>query len=308
MKYLAFGYIFNHQDGGMQDLKGVFDTSGEAIVQVERSAKENLRDCTYLGEVVQVDGDNLTIIAHYEGRSSRDFQIDSYRWLSHAEWQAEDPIFRKGFLVMTCLIGVEHDGVVYMGADSITLSGWSKDIIAGQKIFKHSGLIFAFGGNPRMAQIIKYLTPLPHFLKPSQVTRSDDEAVVVMHVIEPIRKALKEHGYTSSENGQEQGASFLVGFNGKVWSVDNAFQLHRSSRKMCAMGVGDDHALGALYATLERYREWDADIVEGAILQSVDDCCGTEQRRGGAVRGGEADGRGIERDRAGIFSGNIEEV
>lgn len=179
---------------------------------------------------------------------------------------------------MTCLIGVEHDGVVYMGADSIRLNGWSKDIIAEQKIYKCDGLIFAFGGNPRMSQIIKYLTPLKLLPQSSGV---DDEAYLVLHVIEPIRKALKEYGYTSTENGQEQGASFLVGFNGKVWAVDNSFQVCRSARKMCAMGVGDDHVMGALYATLSQFETW----TETAIIEAIKHALATAEALNSGVAG-----------------------
>lgn len=170
---------------------------------------------------------------------------------------------------MTCLIGVEHEGVVYMGADSITLNGWSKDVIAQRKIFKRGNLMFAFGGNPRMAQIIQYLAHLPPHLAPVSPTLQDDEEQLVMHVIEPIRKALKEYGYTSTDNGQEQGASFLVGFNGKIWEVHNAFQVCRSSRKMCAMGVGGDHALGALWATLSQFETWTETAITEAMKHAL---------------------------------------
>lgn len=166
---------------------------------------------------------------------------------------------------MTCIIGVEHDGVVYMGADSIGLNGWGKDVIAQQKIFVRGNLIFACAGSPRMAQIIRYLTPI-NFLRQSA---GDDEEYLVTHVIETIRMSLREHGYTSTENGQEQGASFLMGYNGKVYEVQNAYQLCRSSRKMCAMGVGDSYALGALYSTLNQFETWTETAITEAMKHAM---------------------------------------
>lgn len=167
---------------------------------------------------------------------------------------------------MTCIIGVEHEGVVYMGADSIALNGWSKDVTAQSKLFQvGADLLFACAGNPRMAQIMRYLTDLPRAVPEGD----NDERRLLIHVVEPIRKALKEYGYLTTENGQELGASFLIGFNGGVWEVNNSFQLCRSARKMCAMGVGDDHALGALYATLSQFETWTPTAIIEAIRHAL---------------------------------------
>jgi len=65
---------------------------------------------------------------------------------------------------MTVIIGLEHKNKVYMGGDSISLSGWSKAPIAGEKVFKRSfksgtlsrDFIFGFAGSPRAAQLVEY--------------------------------------------------------------------------------------------------------------------------------------------------------
>lgn len=160
---------------------------------------------------------------------------------------------------MTCIIGVEHEGVVYMGADSIGLNGWAKDVIAQDKLFKRGAMLFGCAGNPRMAQILRYQT----FFAQQKQSQSDEE-YIVCEVIEKARLAFKEYGYTESENGREMGASFLLGYKGRLYSVENSFQLCRSARKMYATGAGDDFALGALFATLKQFETWtEVAITEG---------------------------------------------
>ena len=160
---------------------------------------------------------------------------------------------------MTCIIGVEHEGTVYMGADSIGLNGWPKDIIAQDKLFKRNGMLFGCAGNPRMAQILRYQT-IFNPPGPEQM----DEAYLVREVVEKTRLALKEHGYTETDNGRELGASFLLGYNGKLYSVENSFQLCRSARKFYAIGAGDGFAMGALCAALNQFETWtETAIVEG---------------------------------------------
>lgn len=160
---------------------------------------------------------------------------------------------------MTCIIGVEHEGTVYMGADSIGLNGWAKDIIAQDKLFKRNRMLFGCAGNPRMAQILRYQTT---FIP--QTNGQSDEEYLVCEVIEKTRLALKEYGYTEIDNGRELGASFLLGYNGKLYSVENSFQLCRSARKFYAIGAGDDFAMGALCATLNQFETWtETAIVEG---------------------------------------------
>jgi len=166
---------------------------------------------------------------------------------------------------MTCIVGVEHEGVVYMGADSITLNGWAKDIIAGTKLFKKAGMLFGCAGNPRMAQILRYQTDFA----PRKQGQSDEE-YLICEVIEKARLAFKECGYTETENGRELGANFLLGYNGHLYSVENGFQLCRSARKMCAMGAGEEFAMGALYATLRQFEGWTEVAITEALKHSME--------------------------------------
>ncbi len=166
---------------------------------------------------------------------------------------------------MTCIIGVEHEGVVYMGADSIGLNGWAKDIIAHDKLFNRAGMLFGCAGNPRMAQILRYQTT---FMQ--QGPDHPDEEYLVREVVEKARLAFREHGFMETENGRDVMTScFLLGYKGKLYSVENGFQLCRSARQFYALGAGDDFAMGALHATLSQYETWTETLITESIRHAL---------------------------------------
>lgn len=147
---------------------------------------------------------------------------------------------------MTCIIGIEHEGKVYIGCDSISLNGWSKDITAVKKVFRKGDMLIGIAGNPRQMQILQYFVmDMPH------LHGTSDEEYLVRAIVEPARVAFRERGFTEMQDGRETGASFLIGYRGKLYSVENGFQLCRSERGYAAMGVGDDFALGALQVLVD---------------------------------------------------------
>jgi ATP-dependent protease HslVU (ClpYQ) peptidase subunit len=150
---------------------------------------------------------------------------------------------------MTILLGLEHNDKVYIGGDSISLNGWAKDITASRKVFSKGRMLFAVAGNPRQAQLIQHYFDVP----PDQAEGEDDEAYLVLEVVEPLRRLFKDRGFTEIDNGRELGPSFLIGYRGKLYSVENAYQLCRSARGMYAMGLGDDFAIAALMALFSAY-------------------------------------------------------
>ena len=167
---------------------------------------------------------------------------------------------------MTCIIGLEHQGAVYIGGDSIGINGWSKDIIAGRKVIRKGDMLFGCAGNPRQMQLIQY------YLSPRPQVDESDEAYLVTEVIEPLRLLFKDKGFTETENGREQGPCFLLGYRGNLYSVENNFQLCRSARGMYAMGVGDDFAIASLMTIFSAYEDGDRSEAdpETCILRALD--------------------------------------
>ena len=152
---------------------------------------------------------------------------------------------------MTVIIGLEHENHVYMGGDSISLSGWSKAPIAGEKVFKRSfksgilsrDFIFGFAGSPRAAQLVEYR------LQPPVISdAADTDAYMRTDFIDAVRTCFRNGGLLTTENGQEKGHPFLVGYRGSLYFVGSDFSVEDYQRGFFCIGAGDDVATGAMAA------------------------------------------------------------
>lgn len=144
---------------------------------------------------------------------------------------------------MTCIIGVEQEGTVIIGVDSMSTDGYSKDATRLRKVFRVGEFLIAYTSSFRMGQILQYHLEVRH-----QQDGETDERYMVVAFVEAARKCLKEHGYTRIENNQEEGGCFLVGYRGRLYSVYGDFQINSSATGVAAFGAGQEYALGAMKA------------------------------------------------------------
>lgn len=158
---------------------------------------------------------------------------------------------------MTCVVGMEHEGEVYLGFDSFCASDFCNAATrADTKGWIHQGEYnFVIGGTTsyRMLQILRYHAEPPN---PDDDHTEWNEGEVtewwqrwmVTRYVPHVRKALTEHGYTKNDGGQESAGTWLVGVGGYLFSVDSDFQVCRTASGYNACGSGSYHALGALHA------------------------------------------------------------
>jgi ATP-dependent protease HslVU (ClpYQ) peptidase subunit len=150
---------------------------------------------------------------------------------------------------MTCIVGIEDKGVVYVGGDSAGIDPSSLAICgrADEKVFVTDDGEFAMGfaGSFRIGQLLRYaLTP------PDQGSKKDDMAYMVTDFIDAVRAMQKDKGSMKKENElEEHDAAFIVGYRGKLYVVESDYQVGRPIENYAAVGCGSQIALGALYAT-----------------------------------------------------------
>jgi len=150
---------------------------------------------------------------------------------------------------MTCIVGLEQDGVIYIGADSAEVdeSTLSVGIRADEKVFlsDDESFILGFSGSFRIGQLIRYALSMP-----SQKVDQDDMAYLVTDFIDALRTMQKDKGSMSKENElEEHSSAFIMGFNGKLYVIDTDFQVGRPLGNYAAVGCGAPIALGAMFAT-----------------------------------------------------------
>lgn len=145
---------------------------------------------------------------------------------------------------MTCIVGVEHGGQVFIGGDSAACDGYDRSIQAAGKVFKNGPLVIGYTSSFRMGQLLEYE------LKPPTHERGlGDLAYLVTMLVPALRKCFSDGGYLHKSNEQESGGKFLLGYRGKLYFVEENFHVMRSASGYNACGCGAAFAFGSLHTT-----------------------------------------------------------
>jgi ATP-dependent protease HslVU (ClpYQ) peptidase subunit len=145
---------------------------------------------------------------------------------------------------MTCIVGLEHKGKVYIGGDSAGVDGYDITIRGDLKVFRNGPFLMGFTASFRRGQILQYVLH-----PPIQAKTKSDMKFLTVDFINSIRKAFKKAGYLHTENDQEFGGRFLFGYKGKLYIMDSDFQIGYSLDPYQAIGCGAQVATGSLHTT-----------------------------------------------------------
>ena len=152
---------------------------------------------------------------------------------------------------MTCIVAIAQNGVVYMASDhaaSDDKTGW---ILARKepKVFKVGQYGVAFTDSFRMGQILQYSWNPPKYT-PTK-TNSGLDKFMRTKFIDSVKQAFKDNGYGSigSSSDEDTGGIFIVGLEGRIFTIDEDFHVGENVVNYMAEGSGGQIALGALYAT-----------------------------------------------------------
>ena len=144
---------------------------------------------------------------------------------------------------MTCIVGLIDKDDVYIGGDSAGVAGLSLTIRSDEKVFVNGPFIMGFTTSFRMGQLLRY-----KFDPPKQTVNVPDMKYMVTDFIDAVRKCFTDNGFGNASTG----GAFLVGYNGKLYSIDSDFQVGIPTAAYDSCGCGSDVALGALYASQGR--------------------------------------------------------
>ena len=145
---------------------------------------------------------------------------------------------------MTCIVGLVHEGVVYIGGDRAGVAGLSLTVRADEKVFQNGEFLMGFTTSFRMGQLLRYSLKPPRRYPDDRVAK-----YMVVDFIDAVRGCLKSGGYASKQDEVESGGTFLVGYAGHLFTVDSDYQVGIPEDGFAAVGSGQDIARGALVAT-----------------------------------------------------------
>ena len=152
---------------------------------------------------------------------------------------------------MTCIVAIAQNGIVYMGSDhaaSDDKTGW---ILSRKepKCFKVGQYAIAFTDSFRMGQILQYMWTPPKYT-PTK-TNSGLDKFMRTKFVDSVKAAFKDNGYGSigSSSEEDSGGIFIVGLEGRIFTIDEDFHVGENIVNYMAEGSGGQIALGALHAT-----------------------------------------------------------
>lgn len=144
---------------------------------------------------------------------------------------------------MTCIVGVEHGGLVHLGGDSASGGEWLTDLYRAPKVFRAGPFVMGYTTSFRMGQLLEHALVVPE-----QLPSVPDERHMATAFVDAVRSCLKAGGFARVENGVEQGGVFLIGYRGRLYRMDNDYHVGSSSAGYASCGSGEQVALGALHA------------------------------------------------------------
>jgi len=148
---------------------------------------------------------------------------------------------------MTCIVGLRAAGRVWLGGDRAAVDQSHYLSRCEQpKIFRRGEMILGYTSSFRMGQLLQFRLAVPDCPDEQPL----DEFMCTKFV-DAVRTCLKDGGYTKVEHSRETIGTFLVGFRGQLYVVDDDYNVRRDGAFM-AVGSGVSVALGALYATTDR--------------------------------------------------------
>jgi ATP-dependent protease HslVU (ClpYQ) peptidase subunit len=142
---------------------------------------------------------------------------------------------------MTTLVGIQGPDFVVMAADSQITDNDQRIIsTATPKIVQIGDYLLGITGDSRPGDILAYAW------KPPLYRGEDPVKFMGAKVLPSISLAFKENNY--EVDNKEMNFSFLIGFNGNLFSIGGDLSFNTSERGIFAAGSGGNYALGYLYS------------------------------------------------------------
>jgi ATP-dependent protease HslVU (ClpYQ) peptidase subunit len=147
---------------------------------------------------------------------------------------------------MTVIVAVKENGKVHIGADSAGVGVGDLSISSrkDEKVFVRDGFIVGFTSSFRMGQILKYYLNCP-----KQKKNQSDEEFMCTTFVDHVQELFKSKSFGKIESNEQTGGTFIVGYKGEIYTIDDDFQVGISYENYASVGCGNKLALGSLFTT-----------------------------------------------------------
>lgn len=175
---------------------------------------------------------------------------------------------------MTCIIGYEEKGKVYMGGDSGAVDDFSTTSTHEEKVYhthcqeNESQFLIGYEGSFRMGQVVKYqFHPRKHYKEMDDMkyltTIFVDDLIECLDVNNVLTRTFEERIETDR---------MLLGYKGKLYAIDADFNVLRNRMGFDTIGSGFEIARGAMGAFRENKKMKAEDRIKKS-LEIVGNMC-----------------------------------
>lgn len=168
---------------------------------------------------------------------------------------------------MTCIVGLVEEGRsgVWLGADSMAVSGWSqKHIMATSKIVTLGQFsAVAVTGN------LSSITALQHWMDTPRYVPGDSPERWVARELWPAMVDAHQAGGYIAEDERVIPAEFLVALDGHLFIVSGDGAVLEPATAFAACGSGGEVAFGALVQSASRKKGFERRVVEALEAAQV---------------------------------------
>ena len=141
---------------------------------------------------------------------------------------------------MTCIVGIEWGGVVWLGGDSSCLDEDGDAVVTQRqsKVFRRGPYVIGFAGSFQVGDLLKYQVQLP-----KKITKDHPR-----QISEAVQEAFKTAKITKPDTW-----SALIGYESKLYVMQEDFYCYSHSKPYAVIGASSAVAvaLGTL-CTLDR--------------------------------------------------------
>ena len=165
---------------------------------------------------------------------------------------------------MTCIVGMVDGNVVLIGSDSAATDEFgNQEVQRDAKLFTlqvpvagrpegpkgpKASMLIGFSGSFLVAQAIRWMLNVPRYRPTEPIMK-----YMVAHFVPAARAAVtKALGEPKDTESMFREATFLIGFQGRLFTVESNGQIMESLHGYASVGAGSSTALGAMWASGSR--------------------------------------------------------
>jgi ATP-dependent protease HslVU (ClpYQ) peptidase subunit len=143
----------------------------------------------------------------------------------------------------TCIVGIVHNGAVWLGCDSMASGEYVKSTMVAPKVFRCGDMLIGLCGTVRGRDIIEFMVP------PERAeAMTCDREYIVRSFVPALRQSLRDAGYLTVDDGVETfDCLLLIAYRSRLFMVGDDFYV--MEHKEWSVGSGSEYALGSLFST-----------------------------------------------------------